>query len=80
MKTIMMPALLGLFLCQGDAGDAAEADVVLATGMIRNAVFMDRSPEFTDLYLIRSADKTRKIVIYCNSAACYRLRTQTLPA
>lgn len=51
-----------------------------AAGMIRNATFMERSPEFTDLYLIRTPDNGRQIVIYCNSSACYRLRTQALHA
>ena len=40
--------------------------------LIRNATFMEKTPEFTDLYIIQTSDKGRQIVIYCNSAYCYK--------
>lgn len=42
--------------------------------LIRNATFLERTPEFTDLYIIKTWDKGRHIVIYCNSAYCYKQR------
>lgn len=39
---------------------------------IRNATFLERTPEFTDLYIIQTSDKGRQIVIYCNSEYCYK--------
>ncbi len=42
------------------------------SSLIRNAVFMDKTPEFTDLYIIQTWDKGRRIVIYCNAAYCYK--------
>lgn len=53
---------------------------LIATGMIRSATFMERSPEFTDLYQIQTSDKGRQIFIYCNSSYCYRQRNQTVNA
>jgi len=50
----------------------------LATNMIRNATFMEVTPEFTDLYIIETQDKGREIVIYCNSAYCYKHRGQVV--
>lgn len=84
MKTTMTAlAWLVTLLLQNPAvtSEAVSSDLQMqAAGMIRNATFMERSPEFTDLYLIRTPDNGRQIVIYCNSSACYRLRTQALHA
>lgn len=84
MKTIMA-ALASLLIVPLQnpvviANGMADAVVWQVSGSIRNATFMERSPEFTDLYLIRTPDNGRQIVIYCNSSACYRLRPQALHA
>ena len=39
---------------------------------IHNAKYMEKTPEFTDLYVIETFDKGRQITIYCNSSACYK--------
>ncbi|MFK4753899.1 hypothetical protein [Oceanobacter antarcticus] len=43
---------------------------------ILDATQMEYSPEFTDLYLIETLDKSRLIYIYCNSSSCYKVRGQ----
>lgn len=53
----------------GNGSPVAESGL---TSLIRNAVFMERTPEFTDLYIIQTWDKGRQIVIYCNAAYCYK--------
>jgi len=47
---------------------------LLASHQIYNAAFNDVSPGFDDLYMIRTQDKGREIVIYCNAAYCYKNR------
>lgn len=39
---------------------------------IQNATFMERTPDFTDLYIIQTPDKGRLITIYCNASHCYK--------
>lgn len=78
MKTIKAIPLLLLAALSLNGGASGQPEAAVAT-MIRNATFMERSPDFTDLYLIRTPDKGRQILIYCNSAACYKQRSQTLP-
>ena len=41
---------------------------------IYNAAFNDISPGFDDLYIIKTQDKDREIVIYCNTTYCYKNR------
>lgn len=41
---------------------------------VYSAAFNDVSPRFDDLYIIRTQDKDREIVIYCNSNYCYKNR------
>lgn len=48
------------------------------TSLIRDATFMERSPSFTDLYLIQTPNKGRSILIYCTSSHCYRQRNLQL--
>lgn len=45
---------------------------------IHNATFMERTPEFTDLYIIQTPDKGRQITIYCNSSHCYKRHGATV--
>ena len=48
----------------------------LVANLIRNATFLEVTPEFTDLYIIETQDKGREILIYCNTAYCYKYRGQ----
>lgn len=45
---------------------------------VYSAAFNDVSPRFDDLYIIRTQDKDREIVIYCNSNYCYKNRNAIL--
>jgi len=45
---------------------------------IHNATFMERTPDFTDLYVIQTPDKGRLITIYCNASYCYKRRGFTV--
>ena len=49
-------------------------------GHIRSAVHLDLKREFNDLYLIETLDRNIPIVIYCNSAQCYRSAVATFLA
>lgn len=71
-------AVLSLFSASAITAqnDAVPLSLSLAS-MIRNATYIERTPEFTDLYMIQTRDKGRQIVIYCNSAFCYRLNGHT---
>ncbi len=84
MKTTMMALVLPVVLLLQDMASVTSIQStqpdLLAGGMIRSATFMERSPEFTDLYQIQTPDKGRQIVIFCNSSYCYRHRSQTLNA
>lgn len=53
-------------------------DQAAVASMIRNATFLERTPEFTDLYIIKTWDKGRQITIYCNSAYCYKSSGQAV--
>ena len=41
---------------------------------VYSAAFNDISPAFDDLYVIKTQDKGREIVIYCNTTYCYKNR------
>ena len=41
---------------------------------IYSAAFNDISPGFDDLYVIKTQDKDREIIIYCNATYCYKNR------
>jgi NADH:ubiquinone oxidoreductase subunit E len=41
---------------------------------VYSAAFNDVSPGFDDLYVIKTQDKGREIVIYCNTTYCYKNR------
>lgn len=61
----------GLVIAGEQPESTGQQDVA---SLIRNATFLERTPEFTDLYIIKTWDKGRHIVIYCNSAYCYKQR------
>ncbi|MEN9464507.1 MAG: hypothetical protein RL217_688 [Pseudomonadota bacterium] len=50
--------------------------VATSTSLIRDATFMERSANYTDLYLIKTPNKGRSITVYCNTSYCYRQRAQ----
>lgn len=41
---------------------------------IYSAAFNDITPGFDDLYVIKTQDKGREIIIYCNVTYCYKNR------
>lgn len=49
-------------------------------GHIRSALHLDLKRGFNDLYLIETLDRNIPIVIYCNSAHCYRSAVATFLA
>ena len=68
-------ALMALLVAISSGAENQQyADMLLANHQIYNAAFNDVSPGFDDLYMIRTQDKGREIVIYCNAAYCYKNR------
>lgn len=55
-------------------------DFEFQLGHIRSAVHLDLKRDFNDLYLIETLDRNIPIVIYCNSAHCYRSAVATFLA
>jgi len=55
-------------------------DYQFQLGHIRSAVHLDLKRDFNDLYLIETLDRDIPIVIYCNSAQCYRSAVATFLA
>ena len=55
-------------------------DFEFQIGHIRSAVNLDLKRDFNDLYLIETLDRNIPIVIYCNSAHCYRSAVATFLA
>ena len=45
---------------------------------IYSTAFNDVSPGFDDLYVIKTQDKGREIVIYCNTTYCYKNRNSIM--
>jgi hypothetical protein len=50
----------------------------LLTSQIYSAAFNDISPGFDDLYVIKTQDKGREIIIYCNVTYCYKNRNSVM--
>lgn len=50
----------------------------LLASEIYSAAFNDVSPGFDDLYVIKTQDKGREIVIYCNANYCYKNRNSIM--
>jgi hypothetical protein len=46
----------------------------LFASQIYSATFNDIFPGFDDLYVIKTQDKGREIIIYCNATHCYKNR------
>lgn len=52
----------------------------LIASQIYGAAFNDASPNFDDIYIIKTLDKGRKIIIYCNATYCYKNRNSSMTA
>ncbi len=50
----------------------------LFASQIYSAAFNDVSPGFDDLYVIKTQDKGREIIIYCNTTYCYKNRNSIM--
>jgi hypothetical protein len=50
----------------------------LLASQIYSAAFNDISPGFDDLYVIKTQDKGREIIIYCNTTYCYKNRNNIM--
>ena len=50
----------------------------LLASQIYSAAFNDVSPGFDDLYIIKTQDKGREIIIYCNTTYCYKNRNSIM--
>jgi hypothetical protein len=50
----------------------------LLASQIYSAAFNDISPSFDDLYVIKTQDKGREIIIYCNATYCYKNRNSLM--
>lgn len=50
----------------------------LFASQIYSAAFNDVSPGFDDLYVIKTQDKGREIIIYCNANYCYKNRNSIM--
>ncbi len=78
-KTIDAFEAMGLFH-QGATFIDVREDFEYQLGHIRSALHLDLKREFNDLYLIETLDRNIPIVIYCNSAHCYRSAVATFLA
>ncbi|WP_419811775.1 hypothetical protein [Bacterioplanoides sp.] len=67
---VVLTAMMGI----QDTPNTSLSGSVLLSQQIHNARFMERTPEFTDLYIIQTPDKGRLITIYCNASHCYKRR------
>lgn len=72
MKLILSSLILaGSVLAGTDAFQSDTSDHLISQ-QIHNATFIERTPDFTDLYIIQTPDKGRLITIYCNASYCYK--------
>ncbi len=58
--------------------DKSSSSSKLMASEIYSAAFNDVSPGFDDLYVIKTQDKGREIVIYCNANYCYKNRNSIM--
>lgn len=75
--TLCLTLLAACLLVITDTAKNSETGAVMAQ-QIHNATFMERTPDFTDLYIIQTPDKGRQITIYCNSSHCYKRHGATV--
>ena len=86
MKRILLfsfAVMISLALSSMDSG-IVPYDLSKATSsrslasQIYSAAFNDISPGFDDLYVIKTQDKGREIIIYCNATYCYKNRNNVM--
>ncbi|MFT7410682.1 MAG: hypothetical protein ACI9EX_001282 [Oleispira sp.] len=86
MKRILLFSLTAMITL---ALSSVESDIVthdlskatsptLFASQIYSAAFNDISPGFDDLYVIKTQDKGREIIIYCNVTYCYKSRNSVM--
>ena len=54
--------------------NAREYSAPLLAQQVTNTLFSETTPDFNDMYMIRSEDKVRQIRVYCNPTSCYKVR------
>ncbi len=54
--------------------NAREYSAPLLAQQVTNTLFSETTPDFNDMYMIRSEDKVRQIRVYCNPTSCYKFR------
>lgn len=72
MFKIILPLITTLLISSAALGFSQP--VANSTGLILDAINIEHSMNFTDLYMIKTTSKNRRIVIYCNSSYCYKQR------
>lgn len=70
--------ITSLAVTTADSLDAYPSTSHLLASQIYSAAFNDVSPGFDDLYVIKTQDKGREIVIYCNTTYCYKNRNSIM--
>lgn len=70
--------ITSLAVTTADSLDAHPSTSHLLASQIYSAAFNDVSPGFDDLYVIKTQDKGREIVIYCNTTYCYKNRNSIM--
>jgi NADH:ubiquinone oxidoreductase subunit E len=70
--------ITSLAVSTADSLDAIPSTSHLFASQIYSAAFNDVSPGFDDLYVIKTQDKGREIVIYCNTTYCYKNRNSIM--
>ncbi len=75
LVTVFSSALITFFIALTlQHSDNAGANTHWLASQIYSAAFNDISPRFDDLYVIKTQDKGREIIIYCNTTYCYKNR------
>ena len=89
LRTVLSFALITFFIAstaqisKGPLWTGKQPNLLLSNqqwlaSQIYSAAFNDISPGFDDLYIIKTQDKDREIVIYCNTNYCYKNRNAIL--
>ena len=75
LVTVFSSALITFFVAfTAQLSDSREMNTHWLASQIYSAAFNDVSPGFDDLYVIKTQDKGREIIIYCNTTYCYKNR------
>ncbi len=75
LVTVFSSALITFFMAStAQLADNREVTTHWLASQIYSAAFNDVSPGFDDLYVIKTQDKGREIIIYCNTTYCYKNR------